>query len=709
MSAGRSLLLRATALLCLAPALVAARPIAATFSTEHVDAELIAHSSEPIAPGTPFDLGLVIRHAPHWHTYWLNPGDSGLATSLSWTLPAGAKVSDIRWPTPKALPFGPLTNYGYDGEVLLPVSVTLPADFQAETVDIALRADWLVCYEICIPETGEFSLQLPLGERQRAHAADFAQAQARAPKPLQGTHGTARIKGGVLEVALAGLPTSLRGQRLSVFPELGGVTEPSGRIEQRWDDGRWIATLPLSSQRSESPDAMEIVLAADNAATGYSVRLDDVGPWPGQATAAAAASASNVEPRTELPRSLPWVLLLALAGGVLLNLMPCVFPILSLKVFGFAQAGQNRSVRVAGGLAYTAGVILSFLALAGLLLALRAGGEQLGWGFQLQSPGFVAVLAGVFTLIGLNLAGVFELSHVLPSRIAGLRLRHPLADHALTGVLAVAVASPCTGPFMGAALGAALTLPALQALLVFTALGVGMALPYLVATVVPGVARRLPRPGAWMEQFKVLMAFPMFATVIWLLWVLGQQIGIDGMIGVLSVLLSLGFVSWAWGTRGIGRKGRWILVSTSILLLTATLGWAWPGIRQPTVGGPPVTVQAGGWDTWSPEAVSEARTAGRAVFVDFTAAWCVTCQWNKRATLSDPMVLEAFERRKVQRLRADWTHRDPAITRELATLGRSGVPVYALYAPDATAPRLLPELLSSKEVLNALAELPATP
>ncbi|MFN5048885.1 protein-disulfide reductase DsbD family protein, partial [Roseateles sp.] len=395
-------------------------------------------------------------------------------------------------------------------------------------------------------------------------------------------------------------------------------------------------------------------------------------------------------------------LLLAFGGGLLLNLMPCVFPVLSLKVLGFAQHAQDRRQLLGGGLAYTAGVLLSFLALAGLLLALRAGGAQLGWGFQLQSPGFVAGLALLFGVIGLNLLGVFEFRSVLPGNLAGLRLSHPLLDHGLTGVLAVVVASPCTAPFMRAALGAALTLPALGALSIFAALGLGMAAPYLAACLWPGLARLLPRPGVWMKHFKILMAFPMFATVLWLLWVLGQQVGIDGAVALLGLLLALALAAWVFGAPDLKPRGRTVLGAIALVVLAATALWAWPALREV----PPasaVQAEAGsGWQPWSADKVAQAQAEGRTVLVDFTAAWCVTCQFNKRGALADAQLLADLEARKVLLLRADWTRRDAAISQEINRLGRSGVPVYAVYRPGAGAPELLPEILSVKLLREAL-------
>jgi len=380
-----------------------------------------------------------------------------------------------------------------------------------------------------------------------------------------------------------------------------------------------------------------------------------------------------------------------------------VFPVLSLKVLGFAAHAGDRKALLGGGLAYTSGVVLSFIALAGLLLALRAGGEQLGWGFQLQSPAVVAALAALFTLIGLNLAGVFEFGSLLPSSLATARARHPMADSFLTGVLAVAVASPCTAPFMGASLGLAVTLPAAQALAVFAALGLGMALPYLAASAFPALARALPRPGVWMAHFKTVMAFPMFATVVWLVWVLGQQAGIDGVAALLGLLVALAFAAWALGSPTLGPKARGGFGLASVLLLAAVLFWGAPTLRQDALAAQAASAAEGGWQPWSEQAVQQAQAEGRMVFVDFTAAWCVTCQYNKRTTLAAPAVKADFAERNVLLLRADWTRRDPAITAALTSFGRSGVPVYALYTPGQARPRLLSEILTIEEVRAALA------
>jgi len=405
-------------MLCL-PLLAAAQT--AVVTTPHVRAELLAHAPEGVGPGKPVWLGLSLQHAPHWHTYWKNAGDSGLPTTMSWQLPAGVQAGEIAWPTPKQLKLGPLMNYGYEDTVLLPVPVSVSSDFSAPALAVKLRADWLVCREVCIPESGEFTLTLPGAASVNEHQDKFTSTLARVPQAQTQAVAKGRVEGQALVIDVNGLAAADQGKSFVFFPETGGVIEPAAPIQQAWNGSTWSARVPLSAQRSESPSQMQAVLVA-GAAMGLQVRMDITGPWPG-AVPVNAANASVAPMPAEPSSSLLATLGLAVLGGLLLNLMPCVFPVLSLKLLSFAQPGQRRRHRVAAGLAYTAGVLVSFVALAGLLLTLRAGGEQLGWGFQLQSPPVVAALAALFTLIGLNLAGVFEFGSLLPSAWASARRR----------------------------------------------------------------------------------------------------------------------------------------------------------------------------------------------------------------------------------------------------------------------------------------------
>jgi thiol:disulfide interchange protein len=683
----------------------------AVVKTDEVRAELVAHAPEGVAAGKPLWLGLVIEHAPHWHTYWKNPGDSGLPTTLAWQLPAGVSAGEIAWPTPSRLPIGPLVNYGFEGTLLLPVPATVAPDFKGESLNVKLSAQWLVCKDVCIPQQGEFVLRVPAQATTAAHAALFAAAWAAQPKDAAEAKVSAELvdDAKALRVAVGGLPSALQDKELAFFAETAGVIDHAAKIKGTWSGGTWRADVPISPQRFESPSRMHAVLTAPGQVAGTRVDMKIAGAWPAltpptEAPALQTSAADAAPPPPDI--GFAAALLFAFVGGALLNLMPCVFPILSLKVLGFAGHAHSRRALVGGGLAYTAGVVLSFVALAALLIALRAGGERIGWGFQLQSPGFVAALAVLFTMIALNLAGLFEFGTVLPSSLASARLRHPLADSFLTGVLAVAVASPCTAPFMGAALGFAFTLPAAQSLLLFALLGLGMALPYLVMSLWPAVARAMPRPGVWMATFKTAMAFPMLATVVWLVWVLGQQTSIDGAAALLAVLVALSFALWAWGRVDSTGVARVTWSALGVLLLGASIAWALPIWREAQAA-PAAASSAERWQAWSPERVAALNAEGRTVFVDFTAAWCVTCQVNKRSTLGDAGLMAEMDKARVALLRADWTRRDATISNELSRLGRNGVPVYAIYRPGQTQPTLLPELLTIQTVRDALALSPS--
>ncbi len=709
--------------------------------TDQVQAKLLAHAPQGVPSGQtpeaaaaqPVWVGLQITHAPEWHTYWKNAGDSGMPTELQWTLPPGVMAGDIAWPLPKKIPIGHLANYGYEGTVLLPVPLIITPEYKpgvlADALDVKLKATWLVCRKECIPQDGEFALKIPLRSSTALNGAAFDAALKSQPADVAGAHQVAlKDDGKRLAVRVAGLPVDVRGQPLELFPESPGVVvtaatpakpgEPVGARtwSQHWDDDVWTADVPVSPERADSPEKMTLVLVAGE--RGWRAEAPVAGAWPALALPAgvspaleaalkANANAGANAPPPAAPTAVPastfvWALLGALIGGLVLNLMPCVFPVLAIKVLGFTQHADDRRAHRTSGLAYTAGVVLSFLALGALMLALRAAGQQLGWGFQLQSPAVVAALTVLFTVIGLNLAGVFEFGSFLPSRVATMEARNPVANSFLTGMLAVAVASPCTAPFMGASLGLAVGLPAVQALLIFAAIGLGMALPYLAASWWPAVARLLPKPGAWMDTFKKFMAFPMFGTAVWLLWVLGQQTGIDGAGALLALLVVLALVLWALGLTG---RTRIVLASFSIAagaLLASAFG---PNVIKMAEAATPVAETPGArWQPWSAERVQTALGAGQPVFVDFTAAWCVTCQYNKKTTLASAEVLSAMDAAKVQTFRADWTRRDAAITAELQKLGRNGVPVYVLQAPGQ-APVVFSEILSVTEVKDALGRL----
>ncbi len=696
-------LLVAATLLPAAATAQAAPGTSAIVTTEQVRAELLGHAPEGVETGKTVWVGLQLAHQPDWHTYWKNSGDSGLPTVLQWTLPGGVTAGDIAWPLPKKIPIGNLANYGYEGTVLLPVPLTIGPGFQpgvlSGNLEVKLRASWLVCQKECIPQDGEFVLKMPARSSTASHRADFDAAAHAQPAPVADSSGSAVVVGPrALAVRVNGLPAAMRGKTLEFFPESPEVIETAAAWTQAWDGAAWTASVPLSAHRSNSPSTMPVVLTQGG--QGVRVELPVQGDWPRPANTTSATLPLPPVLATPAGPSLGlWAALLgALLGGLLLNLMPCVFPVLAIKVLGFARHASNRRAHRISGLAYTAGVMLSFVALGAALIGLRSAGETLGWGFQLQDPAVVASLAALFTLIGLNLSGLFEFTHVLPSSIATLQARHPAADAFLTGILAVAVAAPCTAPFMGASLGLAATLPASEALAIFAVLGLGLALPYLAASLIPAFARGLPKPGAWMELLRRFLAFPMFATVVWLVWVLGQQSGIDGAGALLALLVGLALVVWTLNLHGPARR----IAGTLGLMAFIALAWSvGPYVTRPidNAGTPPA-----GWEAWEPGRVEQIVASGRPVFVDFTAAWCVTCQLNKQTTLNNRQLLAELAERKVVLLRADWTRRDPAITVALRQLGRNGVPVYVIYQAGK-APVLMSEILSVADMRAALARL----
>ncbi len=693
----------------------------AVVSTPQLRAELVAHAPQGVQSGQTLWVGLQLTHQPEWHTYWRNPGDSGLPTQIELNLPVGITAGEVQWPLPHKQKAGSLTNYGFEKTVLLAVPLTVSAQYKpnaTQTLELQARANWLVCRLECIPQEGDFALRIPTNSSFAPNAAAFEAVLAEQPQRLPNIKATTRFEAQRLVLQVSGLPASVQGQTLSVFPEtpelIESATEQHPRASQSWQDGVWTVQLPLSHLRLNDPKQMGFLLTVgtSTARQGFEVSAPVTQAWPAVSELPAVTTPVVAQPPSD-EGALGFVLALigAFLGGLILNLMPCVLPVLAIKLLGFAQHSRAHRAHRIAGMAYTAGVVLSFLALGAGVLALRAAGEQLGWGFQLQSPVVVSVLAALFTLIALNLFGLFEFGQILPSRLASFQYKHPVMDAALSGVLAVAVASPCTAPFMGASLGLAMTLPTWQALSIFVAMGLGLAAPYLLASFVPAVARLLPHPGPWMVTLRQLLAFPMLATVVWLLWVLGQQTSLDAAMFALGGLLLLAALIWAIKQHTPAARGLAGLIAAA--LVWGALSFA-EALNAPANSVPPTSASPNSasastspmWQPWSEAAVAQSLAQGRPVFVDFTAAWCVTCQINKKSTLANSDVLADFAAHQVTLLRADWTRRDPAITAALTALGRSGVPVYVLYAPGQT-PLVLSELLSVSKVKEALATLPA--
>ncbi|MBA4216592.1 MAG: thiol:disulfide interchange protein [Methylibium sp.] len=661
-------------------------------ATEHVQARLVS-SQASVAAGQRFTVALEQTIKPHWHTYWKNPGDSGQATSLDWS---GTQAGPLQWPTPSIQAIGPIVNYGYEGRAALLVELTVPADARpGSRFQPSADVKWLVCKDVCIPEQVSLGLDLPvvasLSEAQAGpDVAQIDEWRAAIPKPAP--FGVT-LKAAAQGVTLAGPTAAVT--KAYFFAETWGAVAHSAPQALKAEGGGWALELPAGDEPLAAGKALSGVLvlttAAGEQAWAISAPMPEgagKGPGPADLSATAATeAASTAAPQSEL--GLLPALALALLGGLILNLMPCVFPVLSIKALALVNKGNHR----AEGLAYTAGVLLSFAALAGVLIALRAGGQQVGWGFQFHSPVFVLVVAYLLFLVGLNLSGLFEIGGSFTGLGSGLAARNGLTGSFFTGVLAAVVATPCTAPFMGAALAFALAQPAAVMLAVFLALGLGLALPFLVLAFWPAAQRWLPRPGAWMDTFKQALAFPMYAAVVWLLWVLAQQAGPDGVALALGGLVLMAFGLWWRHSSGASAVG----TGAAVLCVVVALG-ASAALRPVTA---PAAASAG-TEAFSPERLAELRAQNQPVFVNLTAAWCISCLVNERVALSRPEVHEAFAKAGVTYLKGDWTREDPTITAVLKAHGRSGVPLYLYYAPGAAEAQVLPQILTPGLVVEAI-------
>ncbi len=662
-----------------------------TVITPHLRAQLLSEQ-DAIRPGQPLWLALRFTLQPEWHTYWENPGDSGEAPRIVWDLPAGYSAGAINWPTPERLPVGPLMNFGYSGEAWLLVPVSTPARIEAGAVTLRARATWLVCREECIPERGEFELTLPVAadgtatSDAGANAALFAEARARLPRPLAGP--SFDVDGdGTLRLWLQGVG----GEDLRAawfFPRDYGVLAQAEPQVLTRVGAHAMLRLPPGDLPPDPATGLSGVLVVEREgavagpAEAYAIAAPPGGPGGGPDVRLIAALA------------------MALGGGLLLNLMPCVFPVLSLKALHLARHGRDQPARTrASALAFTAGVLTSFLIVAGLLLLLRAGGAAVGWGFQLQSPAFVAALAWLMLALGLWLSGVWSLGSGWMGVGQQLAARPGYAGEFFTGVLAVVVATPCTAPFMGVALGYALAQPPTLALAVFLALGAGMALPWLAIAVFPALAQRLPRPGAWMERFKQLLAFPLYATAAWLLWVLSQQVDAHGLALALAGLVAVALLAWSLEWARVAARHRavpWVALTGLVLL-----AWLARDIDTAAPDADRVAVR-NAWEPYDAIRLDDLRARGVPVLVDFTAAWCITCQVNERVALDTVATRQALAELGAARMKADWTRHDPAITRILAAHGRSGVPLVLFYPPGGGEPQAWPAVLTEGWVLARL-------
>jgi thiol:disulfide interchange protein DsbD len=706
------LLKHLTAILLAVLVSVAGHARAAPVSTGHVQLELVPAAAQ-VAPGQSLYVALHEKIVPGWHTYWRNPGDAGEPPQISWTLPAGWSAGDIVWPAPNRLPVGPLMDYGYENEVYLPIQITAPKTAGGGPARLKASVSILVCKDICIPEDATLQLDLPVkpGAAGGVTNAAVAKALASAPRtaPLQAVMAASPTG---LKLAVTGAP--LKGARPSdvyFFPYDSTIIDHAKPEQvERGSAGLTLSMAPgYALKKGEPPNRLRGVLKIDGAA--YEI-IALPGPMPAAATGLGPLGAASPDPARgpddgARDLSLPLAAAFAFLGGLILNLMPCVFPILSMKALALARHSDAASRPRAHGLAFVAGVLATFVGLAAALIAAKAAGSAVGWGFQLQSPAVVAGLALLMLLIGLNLSGVFEAGLSLQSAGSGAAHHEGMVGSALTGVLAVVVAAPCTAPFMAGAIAYALTQSEGMALVIFAALGLGFAAPFTLLSFAPGLLRRLPPPGPWMEALKKVLAFPMYGAAAWLTWVMTLQAGTTALAALLAAGVALALAAWLYGAAQrsqISGRRPGALYVLSAASVAAAVALTFMGITVPA----PMTPKSSGSseamapEPFSPERLSELQAQGKPVFVNFTAAWCITCQVNEKAALSSPKVAQAFAQAGMAYLKGDWTRRDAVIARALAEHGRAGVPLYLVYGADGGEPQVLPQILTEGDVIAAV-------
>jgi thiol:disulfide interchange protein/DsbC/DsbD-like thiol-disulfide interchange protein len=671
----RRVLLFLVAMLAAAPAWAQDAP--------KVHARLVAED-KAVAPGGTITVALEEKIAPGWHTYWKNPGDAGAPTDIQWTLPAGWKAGVIQWARPKRLPVGPLMDYGYEGTPWFLTTLTAPADAKGP-VTIGGHASWLVCQQICVPEDAVVTLTLPVGPQapDPAVAKDFAAARALLPvaSPWKLTYAL----GNTLDIYVAAPAlAATHPKSADFFPATSGIIKNAApQLVGYARDGLVLRLAPGPNVKG-ALQGLLVLTSSDG-----STQALDVSVPQGVVPPAEFSDSESGD------LSLWLAMLFALVGGLILNVMPCVLPILAMKALSLATHGKEGRSE---SFAYAAGAVLSFAALGLAIVLLRQGGQSVGWGFQLQSPIAVAGFALLVFAVALNLSGLFEVGSITAGE--SLTRKSGFTGAFFTGVLAVAVAAPCTAPFMAAALGFALTQGALPALLVFVSLGLGFALPFLLLGLWPRALAFIPKPGPWMLIFKQVLAFPMYGAAAWLVWVLAQESGPYGVAIILAAFIALALAAWLWGiTRNLARRGQMIGASAALLIL---LGGLFGVSLLRDASAAPVASSAKAGEPFTAAKLASLRAAGRPVFVDATAAWCITCLVNEDAVLSRSSVKSVFAGKNVAYLVADWTNQNPEITQLLKDNGRSGVPLYLYYAPHATTPVILPQILTESGVLGVL-------
>lgn len=675
------------------------------YSESPIHFDLKTESTE-VKEDTPIWVALDVEIEEGWHLYWKNPGESGIAPQLNWTLPDGFKVQAVEWPVPQKFTFGGVETFGYEKKTILLAQILPPPTLAThDPIKIAVELQYVVCNdETCQPGSSTSDKTLNVTDLSPvptpALASYFEGARSKIPAPSRHVKTVRKAK--MLESIVEAEGIDSKGaEKSEFFPNAPTTTQFSVKEGEP-------GSVALHIHEDTFHEALKGVLVING--KGYEIHI----PSP-EATEIADVEVSPKElisiPPSDAIDSTLLAIVLAFAGGLILNLMPCVLPVVSLKVLSFVKlAGSGRFTVLKQGLSFAAGVIISFWALAGTLLILKSYGENVGWGFQLQDPFFVALFAVVMLIMALSLFGVFELGASMASwagqKEANSRKKTSTVASFFSGVLATAVAAPCTGPFMGSAIGYAFTRPGYETMIIFTALGLGMAAPYILLSAFPKLTRYIPKPGAWMETLKQLMGFLMLVSVLWLTWVFMSQTGSQAVMTLLASYLLIAFASWVYGKWGSPARARKIRTASYLVVLFALVGTFKIVSFASDLQAEPVKAESSSevydWEPFSPERVKALREQGVPVFIDFTAKWCLICQTNHLVLVSSE-VEDKMSEMGVVRMKADWTRNDPVITEELKKFGRSGVPLYVLYGKDPDdQPEILPQVLTADTIKSAL-------
>lgn len=689
----------------------------AIVKTEHVEAALLSRTTH-VVPGQILDLALRLTPDEGWHTYWRNPGDTGKPTSIQWQLPEGFKAGDIQWPVPEWIDYDGLTNFGFHGATWLLVPVAVPFQLPVSSLsEIVIRADakWLVCREVCIPEKASFELVLPVAAfteepevYRGAFEEGFSLAWEATPALREDIRGEYNV-GKIFQARINADLLPVIEEKPQVFITDGGIASNARPPGISLSEQYLLVSAEADAYSEEFPEFTSIIVSWGKGDGSRSVEIP-LKHNPDLIIDQSGAGALNAHETQLTPpglsvATLGKIVLFALLGGLILNAMPCVFPVLSLKVMSLVQSGNHSSAeRQLHGVAYTAGILLSFLAIAALLMALRAAGQQIGWGFQLQSPWFVGGLVYLLFVLGLWMSGVLEFGSSLQNVGSGLfNEGHPVWNSFLTGVLATIVATPCTAPFMGTAMGVALSQSVPVAMLIFLFMGLGLALPFLIIAFVPALAALLPQPGGWMVRLKEVLAFPVYFTAVWLLWVFARQTGSDAASVLLAGVVVIAFAAWLW--RSASRSPKSIVYKSLAgiaVVLALSILWVGAKVSQPVADAGIATLKPQSGDiAFSEEKLQQALARNKTVFINMTADWCITCKVNERVALKSEAVQAAFSENEVVYLKGDWTNSDPRITSYLEKFQRNGVPLYVVYKKGAK-PEVLPQILTPDIVINAV-------